>query len=116
MKITNNGITVYPTRLEVVCEGEPIPLTMANFRFLLIFMYSPDDVIEPDQLYKKMHGMTSTPAAMKNHMSVLVNALRNIFGKEVVITIPKVGYLMPRGDDYELDLSLSEKDFLHEDL
>ena len=90
--ITHNGLVLHPGRHEVLVEGQPVPLTLTEFRVLHLLARRPGWVFTRNQIIAAAQGadVSVTERAVDVHIVSLRRKLGTV--GEAIETIRGVGY------------------------
>jgi two-component system alkaline phosphatase synthesis response regulator PhoP len=90
--ITHHGLVLHPGRHEVLVEGQPVPLTLTEFRVLHLLARHPGWVFTRNQIIAATQGadVSVTERAVDVHIVSLRRKLGTI--SEAIETIRGVGY------------------------
>ena len=91
-KITHHGLVLHPGRHEVLVEGQPVPLTLTEFRLLHLLARRPGWVFTRNQIIAAAQGadVSVTERAVDVHIVSLRRKLGTV--GEAIETIRGVGY------------------------
>lgn len=92
-KVLNiHGLTIDPTRYEVLIEGKPVKLTLSEFRILHLLVSQPGRVFTRYQIVDAVHG--EEHAVTERSVDVQIVGLRKKLGKmgKYVETVRGIGY------------------------
>jgi len=92
-KVLNiHGLTIDPTRYEVLIEGKPVKLTLSEFRILHLLVSQPGRVFTRYQIVDAVHG--EEYAVTERSVDVQIVGLRKKLGKmgKYVETVRGIGY------------------------
>ena len=88
--LTYGDISVDPARRIVMRAGEPVRLSMHEFRTLLVLMERQGQAIRRSQLEDLIYGSSSTIES--NTISVYIHQLRRKLGENLITTVHGYGY------------------------
>ena len=88
--LTYEDISVDPARRIVTRSGEPVQLSMHEFRTLLVLMERQGQAIRRSQLEDLIYGSSATIES--NTISVYIHQLRRKLGENLIATVHGYGY------------------------
>jgi DNA-binding response OmpR family regulator len=90
--ITHHGLVLHPGRHEVLVEGQPVPLTLTEFRVLHLLAQRPGWVFTRNQIIAAAQG--TDVSVTERTVDVHIVSLRRKLGPvgETIETIRGVGY------------------------
>ena len=88
--LTYNDISVDPARRVVTRGGEPVRLSMHEFRTLLVLMERQGEAIRRSNLEDLIYG--GSPIIESNTISVYIHQLRRKLGEDLITTVHGYGY------------------------
>ena len=88
--LTFNGITLDPAKRLVTRRGEPVSLSVHEYRTLMLLMQRQDRVVTREQLEDAVYGSSGTIES--NTIAVYIHQLRRKLGDDVIVTVHGFGY------------------------
>lgn len=83
-------VVLDPSRREVRRDGEPVKLSVHEYRTLLALMERQGWVVPRDQLERAVYG--ELPSNESNTIAVYIHQLRRKLGERLIVTLPGHGY------------------------
>ncbi|MCW7538705.1 response regulator transcription factor [Aquabacterium sp. A7-Y] len=88
--ISHGGVSIDPARRAVTRGGEPVSLSVHEYRTLLALMEKRGWVVTRDQLQDAVYGGSSSIES--NTIAVYIHQLRRKLGEELIVTVHGFGY------------------------
>ncbi|AKJ28054.1 response regulator transcription factor [Caldimonas brevitalea] len=88
--ISHGKVSIDPARRVVTRDGQPVPLSLHEYRTLLALMEKRGWVVTRDQLEDAVYGDSSSIES--NTIAVYVHQLRRKLGDDLIVTVHGFGY------------------------